>query len=88
MSNTPLDRPVAAMNVGELADLIRQTIHEELIDLFGGGKDDELTASPPPIRNIDTVIARMEARGKYNKKFLASLRKGLERSQTFKKSIS
>ena len=88
MSNTPLDRPVATMNVGELVELIRQTIREEFVDLFGVEQEDDFIAAPPPIRDIDTVIARMEATGKYNKKFLASLRKGLERSQTFKKSIS
>jgi hypothetical protein len=45
--------------------------------------DNNIQPPPPPIRDIDTVIAKMEATGKYNKKFLASLRKGMERSQTF-----
>jgi len=86
MSNTLSDRPVASMNVGELVELIRQTIREEFVDLFGVEQVDELTATPPPIRDIDTVIARMQATGKYNKRFLSSLRKGLARSQTFKNS--
>jgi len=72
------------MNIGELVQLIRQTIREEFVDLFGVAPGNELTSTPPPIRDIDTVIARMEATGKYSKTFLASLRKGMERSATFK----
>jgi len=84
MPNTAFDRPIASMNVGELVELIRQTIREEFVDLFGAEPLNELTPTPPPIRDIDTIITRMQATGKYDKKFLASLRKGMERSHTFK----
>lgn len=83
MPNITLDRPVASLNVGELVVLIRMTIHDEFADLFVATGQNEFTPAPPPIRDIDTVITRMEATGKYNKKFLASLRKGMERSQAF-----
>jgi hypothetical protein len=92
MSNTSLNRPVASMNVGELVELIRQTIHEEFVELLGAEPEKALTPTPPPIRDINTVIGRMQATGKYNKKFLVSLRKGMERSRAFKstntKSVS
>jgi len=84
MPNTAFDRPVASMNAGELVELIRQTIREELADLFGITSKNDLAPSPPPIRDIDAIISKMQATGKYNKKFLASLRKGMVRSQTFK----
>lgn len=86
MSNITLDRPVASLNVGELVELIRITIRDEFADLFVAADQNELTPTPPPIRDIDTVIARMEATGKYNKRFLASLRKGMERSETFQRT--
>jgi hypothetical protein len=83
MSQTALDRPVASLNVGELIDLIRKTIRDEFADLFVVESQNDIKPASPPIRDIDTVIARMEATGRYNKRFLASLRKGLERSETF-----
>ncbi|MDZ7289384.1 MAG: hypothetical protein ONB44_11230 [candidate division KSB1 bacterium] len=83
MADTAFDRSVASLNVGELVELIRQTIRDEFADLFVSAQPNDLTPTPPPIRDIDTVIARMEATGKYSKKFLASLRKGMGRSQTF-----
>jgi len=83
MSNTALERPVASLSVGELVELIRKTIRDEFTDLLVMADQNDLTPTPPPIRDIDTVIARMEATGKYNKRFLASLRKGIERSQAF-----
>lgn len=65
MSNTALERPVVSLNVGELTELIRKTIRDEFADLFVKTSQNELT-TPPPIRDIDTVIARMQATGKYN----------------------
>ena len=47
--------------------------------------DNNMQPTPPPIRDIDTIIAKMEATGKYSKKFLVSLRKGMECSQTFQR---
>lgn len=90
MSNPiTLNRQVASLNVEELVELIRQTIRTELSELLlaaeqSGGE--EPAPTPSPMRDIDTVIARMQATGKYNKRFLASLRKGMERSQTFRQS--
>ncbi|MDZ7363492.1 MAG: hypothetical protein ONB46_22660 [candidate division KSB1 bacterium] len=86
MPNTTLDQTVASLSVGELIELIRKTIREEFADLFAATNGHEIRPAPPPIRDIDTVIARMEATGKYNKKFLASLRKGMERSKTFQRA--
>jgi hypothetical protein len=83
MSQTALDRPVASLNVGELIELIRKTIRDEFADLFVAESRNDVKPASPPIRDIDTVIARMQATGKYNKRFLASLRKGMERSETF-----
>lgn len=88
MHNSSLDRPVATMNVGELVELIRQTIRQEFVDLFGVKPENELHATRPPIRDIATIIARMRATGKYNRQFLTSLRRGLERSQSFKSTRS
>jgi hypothetical protein len=88
MLNTALDRPVASLNVGELVELIRKTIRDELAGLFVATSENDFTRTPPSIRDIDTVIAKMQATGKYNKKFLASLRKGMERSQTFQRRKS
>jgi len=48
--------------------------------------DNNMQPMPPPIRDIDTVIAGMEATGKYSKKFLIALRKGMERSRTFQRA--
>jgi len=48
--------------------------------------DNNMQPAPPPIRDIDTIIAKMEATGKYSKKFLISLRKGMQRSQTFQRA--
>jgi hypothetical protein len=86
MSNITLDRPVASLNVGELVALIRMTIRDEFADLFVATEQNDFTPAPPPIRDIDKVIARMQATGKYNKRFLASLRKGMELSQTFQRA--
>lgn len=88
MSNTTLDQTFGALSVSELVELIRQTIREELAEMFVTTNGNDMHPTPPPIRDIDTVIARLEATGKYNKKFLASLRKGMERSQTFRRAQS
>lgn len=40
--------------------------------------------SPPPTKSASTVIKGFKATGKYNKKFLESLEKGLLRSSYFK----
>ncbi len=82
------NRQVSSLTVEELVELIRQTIRTELSELLRAAEQnggEEPTPAPPPERDIDTVIARMQATGKYNKSFLASLRKGMERSQTFQR---
>jgi len=86
MPNTTLDQTVASLSVSELVELIRKTIRDEFADWFVVTNGNAIQPTPPPIRDIDTVIARMEATGKYNKKFLTSLRKGMERSETFKRA--
>ena len=78
-----LDRQVATLRVEELVELIRKTVREELSGLLRESISDDLAALPPPLRDTDVIIAKMKATGKYNKKFLASLRKGMMRSQTF-----
>lgn len=78
-----LDRTVATLQVGELVELIRTTVREELAGLLHDESVNELVAAPPLTRDVDTVIARMQATGKYNRKFLASLRRGMERSHSF-----
>ncbi|MFA5831320.1 MAG: hypothetical protein WC878_05820 [Candidatus Paceibacterota bacterium] len=40
--------------------------------------------SPPPTKSAGTVIKGFKATGKYNAKFLESLKKGLSRSSYFK----
>ena len=40
---------------------------------------------PPPIKDADQIIKKFKTEKKYNKDFLASLRKGLKRSSYFKK---
>jgi hypothetical protein len=40
--------------------------------------------SPPPTKSASAVIRGFKATGKYNKKFLESLEKGLSRSSYFK----
>lgn len=90
MSNhTTVKRQVTSLTVGELVELIRQAIRAELSELLRAAEqdgDEAQTPAPPPVRDIDAVIARMQATGKYNKRFLASLRKGMQRSQTFQQS--
>ena len=81
-----LDRSVATLQVRELAELIRTTVREELAGLLRDESVDELVAAPPPTREVDAVITRMQATNKYNKKFLASLRRGMERSQSFQRA--
>lgn len=39
--------------------------------------------APPTIRNAKKVISALRSSGLYNRKFLASVKKGLERSQFF-----
>lgn len=80
------DRTVATLQVGELVELIRITVREELAGLLRDESADELVAAPPSTRDVDTIIARMQATGKYNKKFLASLRRGMERSHSFQRA--
>ncbi len=84
-SDATLDRPVAALQVSELIELIRATVRTELAAFLRETYEDELAPLLPATRDIDTVLARMQATGKYNKKFLASLRKGMERSQSFQR---
>ena len=90
MSNRiTLNRQVTSLTVEELAELIRQTIRTELSELLRAAEQnggEEPVPAPPPVRDIDNVITRMQATGKYNKRFLASLRKGMQRSQTFQQS--
>ena len=87
MSNPiSVNRQVSSLSVEELAELIRQTIRTELAELFRAADQngaDSLVPAPPPVRDLDTVLARMQATGKYNKRFLTSLRKGMQRSRTF-----
>jgi len=40
--------------------------------------------SPPPTKNRKEIVSSLAATGLYNKKFLASVRKGLKRSRYFK----
>ena len=40
--------------------------------------------SPPPTRDIKTIIKEFQETGRYNKNFLDSLMKGLKRSSYFK----
>jgi len=40
--------------------------------------------SPPPIKNIKTIIREFRGAERYNDKFLESLAKGLKRSPHFK----
>ncbi len=85
-AHVSVKRQVASLSVEELTELIRQTIRTELSEMLRAAElngGDDLNPTPPPVRDIDSVIARMQATGKYNKRFLASLRKGLQRSQTF-----
>lgn len=81
-----LNRTVATLQVRELIELIRTTVREELAGLLREESVNELVAAPPATRDVDTVIARMQATGKYNKKFLASLRRGMERSHSFQRA--
>mgnify|MGYP001558801314 CR=1 FL=1 len=39
--------------------------------------------SPPPTKNVGTVIKGFKKTGKYNQKFIESLQKGLSRSSYF-----
>lgn len=41
--------------------------------------------SPPPTRDAKVVMRSFEATGRYSKKFLESLQRGLARSSYFKK---
>lgn len=52
--------------------------YEQLREFF-----EEDIFSPPPTRRIDETIAAFLSTGKYSKKFLESLKKGLERSSYF-----
>lgn len=82
-----LDRQVGTLRVDEFAELIRRTVREELHILLEEPSHDDLAAQPPSLRDPDAIIAKMNATGKYNAKFLASLRKGMMRSQTFQKTL-
>ena len=73
---------VDSLSVNELFGLIQKAVRGEMIRFFE--PEQELVAGLPPIRKIDTVIEKMEATGKYNKEFLDSLQKGMERSGSFK----
>ncbi|MCI0542409.1 hypothetical protein L0Y69_01475 [bacterium] len=46
------------------------------------GVEDDIFA-PPPTRDANVVVRNLKATGKYNKKFLESLKKGLSRSSYF-----
>lgn len=52
--------------------------YEQLREFF-----EEDIFSPPPTRRIDETIVAFLSTGKYSKKFLESLKKGLERSSYF-----
>ncbi len=87
MSSTPhVEKKVASLNVGELEAMIRQTIRKELTEILFAvsAENDDLRSEAPPIRDIDKIIVKMQATGKYNQAFLNSLRKGMETSQIFK----
>ncbi len=77
-----IEKQVGPISVNELFELIQKAVRGEMRRFFE--LDQELVAEPPSIRKIDTVIERMEATGKYNKGFLDSLQKGMERSKSFK----
>jgi len=76
------EKQVGSLSVNELFELIQKAVRGEMGRFFE--LSEELLAEPPSIRKIDTVIERMEGTGKYNKEFLNSLRKGMERSKSFK----
>ena len=40
--------------------------------------------TPPPTKNVDTIVKAFAETGTYNKEFLESLQKGLKRSSHFK----
>ncbi|MBU1261529.1 hypothetical protein KKG61_09685 [bacterium] len=76
------EKQIGSLSTNELFELIQKAVRVEMRRFFELSK--ELAAEPPSIRKIDTVIERMEATGKYNKEFLDSLRKGMERSKSFR----
>ena len=76
-----VNQRVDSLSVNELFGLIQKAVRGEMIRFFE--QEQELVAELPPIRKIDTVIEKMDTTGKYNKKFLDSLRKGMERSRLF-----
>lgn len=83
MPNISMNRRLSSLTVGELLELIHKAVREEVAHVLFE-TESELIAEPPPIRNVDTVIEKMEATGKYNEPFLKSLRKGMKQSRTFR----
>jgi len=80
--STAVGLQVGSLSVDGLLELIQKAVREEMLRFFEF--DQELVAELPPVRKIDTVIEKMGATGKYNKEFLDSLQKGMERSISFK----
>ena len=82
MSNISMNQRVSSLTVGEMLELVHKAVRDEVVHVLFE-VDSELIAEPPPIRNMDTIIEKMKATGKYNESFLNSLRKGMEKSRTF-----
>ena len=83
MSNISMNQRVSSLTVGELIELVHKAVRDEVVHVLFE-TNSELIAEPSPVRNVDTVIERMKATGKYNESFLKSLLKGMERSRTFR----
>ncbi|MBU1598792.1 hypothetical protein KKG61_01590 [bacterium] len=82
MSNISVNQQVSSLTVGELLELVHKAVREEVVHVLFESNS-ELIAEPPPVRNVDTIIEKMKATGKYKGSFLNSLRKGMEKSRTF-----
>lgn len=83
MPNISMEQQISSLTVADLLELIQKAVREEITHVLFEN-DIELPTEPPPIRNVDTVVKKMMATGKYNESFLDSLRKGMERSRTFR----
>ncbi|MDI6791447.1 MAG: hypothetical protein QME81_01075 [bacterium] len=82
MPNISMEQRISSLTVGDLLELIHKAVREEITYVLFEN-DIELPAEPPPVRNVETVIEKMNATGQYNESFLDSLRQGMERSRTF-----
>ena len=78
-----MNQQISSLTVSELLELIHKAVREEIAHLLSE-TEPGLIPEPPPIRDIGIVIEKMEDTGKYNKPFLDSLRRGMQRSRTFK----